>query len=107
LTVGRLPSRMTLRAFLRGVKVKATPDERSALAFALEAAARRAVVARSYNLTLARKSFPLATSTRSARLKPSRGLIGRARRFKIRVAITATDAIGNRTIVRKSITIRR
>jgi hypothetical protein len=92
------PKSTTLTAFLKGLKATATPTEPVTLAFELLAKPASLRIASVGDVVLAEKALPLAAGARSATLKPSRKLIGTAKRaFKVRVRVTATDAGGNRT----------
>jgi CSLREA domain-containing protein len=95
--LGRLPGRMKLKAFLRGIAVKVGSDEPSSFDFELKGFARRVTLARTFNLTLARKTLRLGSGTRSVKLKPARRLVSRNRRFSVQLVVTATDAAGNTT----------
>jgi uncharacterized repeat protein (TIGR01451 family) len=110
-----VPGTMKLKPFRRGVRPTATPDEPGAITFELLTTARsagarkpaRGAAAGPFNLTLDRRSFPLAAGSRTARLKPPGRLLGRARRFRARVRVTAIDAAGNRAVVNRTIRVRR
>jgi len=97
LTLGALPKKVTLKKALKGIRVTVTPDEPSALEVELDGAASKATLARAFNLTLAHKALPLAADARTVTLRPSRRLVGKARRVSLQVAVTATDAAGNRS----------
>jgi uncharacterized repeat protein (TIGR01451 family) len=101
--------KMKLRRFRRGVRPTATPDEPAAITFELLTTARSAGAAKAprFNLTLDRRGFPLAAGRRTTRLKPPRRLLGRSRRFRARVRVTAIDAAGNRAVVNRNIRVRR
>ena len=107
MTVAGVRRRMRVAALRRGVRPRVTVDEPSRLAFQLLGAPRSAVLARSFNLVLATRSLRLGTGTRSVRLRPARALLGKRRRFSVRLVITATDAAGNRTTRRITIRVRR
>jgi hypothetical protein len=99
------PSKLKLKALLKGFKVSGTPNEASALQFELYASASTAHIAKSYNLVLATRSLSSAAGKRSVTLKPKRSLIGKARSFTVRVKVTATDIAGNRTVKTKTIRV--
>jgi hypothetical protein len=113
--VSGVPGRLSLKRFRRGVRPTATPDEPASLTFELlttarSAAARKAVqgaAAGPFNLTLDRRSFPLAATARTTRLRPPRALLGNPRRLRARVRVTAIDAAGNRRVVNRTIRVRR
>jgi hypothetical protein len=60
---------------------------------------------------VATRALPLAAGTRVVRLRLPRRVrrvIGRPpRRFRAQVVVTATDAAGNRSVVRRTIRVRR
>ena len=99
-------ARTTRAKFLKGVRVRATPNEPVALEFELLATARAATLAQTFNLTLARRTLRLAAGRRNVRLKPNRRLVGSRKRFVARLRVTATDAAGNRTVVTKKLQVR-
>jgi hypothetical protein len=107
-SISGLKGTVTLKALLKGLRPRVLADERSAYEVELLGAPRSAQLARTYNLTLARRALPLDIGVRTAALKPNRKLIGRARRFTVRVAVTPTDGAGNRgkTVV-KTVKVRR
>lgn len=95
------------KVLLKGLKVTVTPDEASALDVEERASAKGATLAAAnYNLTLARATKPLGAGARTLILKASRRLVGRKRRFSVRILVTATDAAGNRTTVTRTVKVR-
>ena len=62
--------------------------------------------AKAYSLVLAHSARRLGPGTRAVKLKPSRRLIGKAKRFKLRLVVVATDAAGNRRTTTKTISVR-
>lgn len=97
LTLSRLGS-MRLAAFLKGVKVTATPGEPAALGF-------RLIVGK--GLVLASRSLPLGAGPRTVTLKPSRRLLGkRPKAFTARLEVGATDAAGNRKLKTMTIAVK-
>jgi Domain of unknown function (DUF4394)/Calx-beta domain len=107
--VAGVPKRMRRKAFLKGLRVRVTVDEPATLELTLDAKARRVVLARAaaFNLTLAHASRRLGTGTRRIKLKPARKLVGKARRFRARVKVVATDAAGNRRTVTRTLRVVR
>ncbi len=103
-TLAGLPSRLSRRAFLRGLRVTVKPSESAALGLDLRATARAAHLAR-YELSLATASLAPAAGARTVLLHPSRRLIGPARRFVVELRITATDAAGNRSATTRTIRV--
>jgi hypothetical protein len=104
--VSKLKSKLKLKSFLRGVTATVTPSEPAAVSVDLLASARRITIARAYNVVLASKNYPRGT-TRKIKVKPSRKLVGHARKFTVRVRITATDAAGNSRTITKTIKVSR
>jgi Domain of unknown function (DUF4394)/Calx-beta domain len=101
------PLSMRLAAFLKGVKVKATPGEPAALKFELVAKRRGTRPAVTKNVVLASTALPIAAGARTATLKPSGRLVGKPRKaFTARLRVTATDAVGNRKVVTKTLTVK-
>jgi hypothetical protein len=105
LVVGGVPARMSRAAFIRGVRPVADPSEAVALDFVLEASPRDVRLAR-WEVVLARRSLRTASGRRRVRLRPSRRLVARSRRFRVRLTVTATDRGGNRTVRRRTIRVR-
>jgi hypothetical protein len=104
-----LPATVKRSALLRsGLRVRVEVDEPAALTGELLATARGArIAAAKPNLTLAAKALPRAAAgTRTLTLKPSRKLVGTAKRFTLTVRVTATDAAGNAQPVTKAVKVR-
>jgi len=102
-----VPSSISLKAFLKGIKVKVSRNEPSSIDASLDASAKKATLAAAYNLSLARKGVKLGTGTSTITLKPSKKLVGRAKQLRARVRVVVTDASGNRRTVTKSIKVKR
>ena len=98
-------SKLKVNALLKGVRASAKPSEASSLTFELLATTKRATIAKASDLVLASRSLKAAAGRRSVTLRPSRALIGSAKRFTLRLRVTATDASGNRTIKTKTIRV--
>jgi len=107
ITITGLSSKPRFKQVAKGLRFKVGGDEPAAFVAELLGTARRATIARAYNLTLARKSFPLSAATRTVTLKPPRKLLGKRRKLKLRVRITATDAVGNVSVKRRTLRVRR
>lgn len=107
ITVSGAPSRVSLRRFLRGVSARIAPNEAVSLEVALLGRARRAGIARVGDVVLAERRLGASAATRRVTLKPRRRLVGRARRFSVRLRVIATDAAGNRTTAVRTIRVRR
>ena len=95
ITLHRVPSRLTLRRFLRGVVARVTSTEAVSLQAALIGRARTARITRAGDLVLAERRVGMSAAARRVRLKPSRRLVARTRRFTVRLRVVATDAAGN------------
>jgi hypothetical protein len=105
-TLAGVPSRISYKRFLKGVKVKLSPDEAASFEIALLGKARSTTLARAGDVALVERTLKLATGTRSVTLKPKRALLGRKRRFTVRLRIVATDAANNRRVIPKTISVR-
>jgi hypothetical protein len=92
--------------FLKGVKFTLTPNESAGFQVVLLGQARGATLARAGDLTLAEKSLKRASGRRKVTLKPSKRLVGRARKLTARLSIRATDSSGNRSTVTRTIKVR-
>src|SRR4051794_21612253 len=68
-----------IRALLRGLRPKVSADEPASFDVQLVGSAR--------TVTLARAGLPIGTGARVVKLKPKRRLVGRARRFSVRVVV--------------------
>jgi N-acetylneuraminic acid mutarotase len=104
-SVSKVPSKISLKSFLKGLGVTLTPNEPVSLDVSLLAFAKGATIARVYNLTLAEKILGISGSKSSVKLVPSRKLVGRAKSFTVQLRIVATDAAGNRVTVTKTIKV--
>jgi Thrombospondin type 3 repeat len=93
-----VPARMTLAAFLKGVRARFSSSARMAADLELRATARstRVSAARRFEVTLARRSLGFGTGARSALLRPRRALLGRSRRFRAELRVTAVARDGSR-----------
>ena len=108
MALGRILSRMKLAAFRRGVVVRVTPSEPSAIDLELLGTAKHAVVSRLGDVTLASKHLRRAGGRRTVRLRPKPRLLSSSRRsFTARLRLTATDAAGNRRVVQRRIRVVR
>jgi hypothetical protein len=104
LKITKLKSKLKLKSFLKGVTATVTASESASLSVDVLASARRITIARAYNVVLASKNYGRAT-TRKVKVKPSRKLVGHAKKFTVRVRFTATDAAGNHRTVTKTIKV--
>ena len=100
-------SSVSLAAFLKGIQIQVAASEPAGLAAELRAAARSAKLSAAFNLVLAEASASIAPGQRTLKLKPSRKLVGKpARKFKVSLRVTATDAAGNAATATKTITVK-
>jgi hypothetical protein len=108
IVVAGLPKKpLRVRTLLRGLKPKLSTDEPASFQVQLLGSARRVSLARAYDLTLAKAALPVGGGIRSVKLKPARKLVGRARRFSVRVVVTAVDAAGNRSVATRTLRVKR
>lgn len=101
-----VPRRLSRRRFLNGISARISSGEAVRLQVALLARARAVRIARVGDVVLAERSRGLSAAARRVRLKPRRRLVGRARRFTVRLRVIATDAAGNRRTVVRRIRVR-
>ena len=101
-----VPKTIRLKALRRGLKLKVATDEPSAVQVELLGSTSTARLARAFNLTLGQASLPLGPGVRDLKVKPERRLVGRSRRFTVRVLVTVTDAAGNRSTVARALKVR-
>jgi hypothetical protein len=111
-TVKGLKKKLKRAKFLRSVHFSVKPSEPSSFEISLLAKAKRSsvagtgrAVARANQLILASKSLGRSAGTRNVRLKPSKRLVGATKRFKTQLRITATDAAGNSSVVKRVIRV--
>jgi hypothetical protein len=101
------PARMSLAAFLRGVRATVRSDRAASMTVQLAAHATGAHISRAYNLVLVTKRATLAKrGTKTLRLRPSRKLVGSAQRFSVQLVVTARGAGGDVSTKRKRIRVR-
>ena len=106
-TISRAPRRVSLKRFLNGISARISSSEAVSLEVALVGRARSAGIARVGDLVLAQRNFGSSAATRRVTLKPRRRLVGRRKRFSVRLRVIATDAAGNRGTAVKTIRVRR
>ena len=106
ITLSRTASRLTRRRFFAGVASRISVGEASSLNVTLLGRARSAGLARPGDVVLAERNLGRSAAARSVKLKPNRRLVGRRKRFTVRLRVIATDAAGNRRTVTKTIRVR-
>ncbi|MEA2391194.1 MAG: hypothetical protein QOK31_1303, partial [Solirubrobacteraceae bacterium] len=110
-TITGLPRSIGLRRLRRsGLRFRESANEPAAFSIDLLGRPRtttlRRIPANGYGLALAHATLPLGGGTRSVKLKPSSRLIGRSKRFTLRLVVLATDASGNQRTTTKTIKVR-
>jgi N-acetylneuraminic acid mutarotase len=104
--ISGVKSKLKRKSFLKGLKVKLAPNEPVSLQVSLVASAKKATIARAFNLTLATHTLGLAGSSRTVKLKPNKTLVGKAKKFKVRILVVATDSLGNRVTETKTLSVK-
>jgi hypothetical protein len=103
LTFVKPPSKVKRAALLTGLTLTLATDERATIDAALVGKAKKVTLAGVGEVTIAEASLKLGTGQRKLRLKPSKKLLGRAK--KLTVVVTATDAAGNQRTVRRTLKV--
>jgi hypothetical protein len=107
LTLTSVPKSIKARKFRKGFQVRITPSEPVALEVELLGTPRKGALASAFELRLFGRSLPLAGGLQRVKVKPVPRLLGPLqKRFKVRLKVVATDAVGNRSSVTRSITVR-
>jgi hypothetical protein len=103
-----VPSRMTLRTIrTRGVPVTVEPNQAASFLIELLGTARIIRLANVGDVVLAERRLARAAGRRTTRLSIPRSQRGRLRRkARLRLRVTATDALGRRAVVIRCVTIR-
>jgi hypothetical protein len=91
-----LKGSIKLKTLLKGLKAKVLADESSSYEVQLLGSTSNVRLSRTYNVTLAKQNLATGAGIRDIKLKPNKRLIGKARKFTVRVVVTPTDAAGNR-----------
>jgi len=106
LKLSKLPKSVKLTQLLKGIKFTVTTSEPSAVNATLAGSAGSVKLARSFNFTLAHKHLGLKSGKRRITLKVRKNILGHSRRFTVRLTVTATDASGNVSTIRRTIKVR-
>jgi hypothetical protein len=99
------------RAFAKGLKLELRTDEPARIDATLVATTRQVEYAPGdtrrvkANVLLAERALGLDAGERKLRLKPKRRALGGADELKAKLRVAATDAAGNRTVVRRKISV--
>jgi hypothetical protein len=107
LKTSKLPKTLKFKRLLAGLSFTVTPSEPSAITATLAGAASSVKLAKNYNLTLAHKSLRLAPGRRRITLKVKRKLLGKSRKFTLKLTVVATDAAGNKRTLTHTIKVRK
>jgi hypothetical protein len=102
--IGGVKKTVKRKAFLKGIVATVTCDERTAVEGSLLGSARSVRLTAAFNLTLGARSLALGGGARKLTIKPSKRLVGKAKKLTVQLLVVATDASGNRT--RKTQTIK-
>jgi hypothetical protein len=98
------------KAFLKGLTAAARVNEPASMRFELLGTPpkrSRKTRAKAFSRVLTRQSLSLAgAGLRAARLRPSKKLVGKLRKFVVQLRVTATDRAGNRTVATRRIRVR-
>jgi hypothetical protein len=94
--ISGVKSSIKRKTLLKGLKAKVLADERASYEVQLLGSTSSVRLSRTYNVTLAKQSLALDTGPRDITLKPGKRLVGKAKKFSVRVVVTPTDAAGNR-----------
>ena len=111
LRVKGVSKELGLRAFARGLRLELRTDEPATIDASLVATARRVEFARGSarrvraNVLLAEKALGLDAGERRLRLKPEERALRGADELKVELRVAATDTAGNRTVVRRKISV--
>jgi hypothetical protein len=111
LTVKGVGKKLQPKQFAKGLRLRVTTDEPATIEARLVATTRRVeldsgeVRRVKADVLLAEKALGLAAGERKLRLKPKQRVIRGADELKAKLRVTATDAAGNRTVLRKQISV--
>jgi uncharacterized repeat protein (TIGR01451 family) len=107
-TIAGVPKSIKLKKFLKsGLTAKLTPTEASTFTVDLLGSTSKVVLSRAFNLNLAHGTLGLGAGARNVKLKPKKSLVGKARKFTVRVQVVAADAAGNRTTKTVSVKVKK
>ena len=95
-----------LKAFLKGLTATVTCNEPSTVTAELLGSARSVRLAAAFNVTLGTRSLALGGGPRKVTIKPSKRLVGRAKKLTAQLRVTTTDASGNHTTKTQAFRVR-
>lgn len=99
-------SKLKLAAFLKGVTGRAGCAEACSVAVRLLGSlGGKARLSRAYNVLLGSASLRRGAGRRSFRVKPSKALVGKARKLSVKLEVVVTDAGGNQATRTKTIAV--
>lgn len=107
LGISGVPKKLSLDKFLRGVNFSVDPNEESQIDVVLVAKAKKATLSANGDLVLAARSFDFSTATRQSKLKPKKSLIGKAKKFTVKLEVEAIDRSGNKATVTRKIKVKK
>jgi hypothetical protein len=111
LTVDGVAKELRPGKFAKGLKLKLTTDEAATIDARLVATTRSVELARGEirrvkaDVLLDEKAIEVDAGERRLKLKPKRSVVRGANRLKAELRIAATDADGNRTVLRRKIKV--
>lgn len=103
----KLPKTLRFKRLLAGLTFTVNPNEPTAFDATLAGAASSVKLSKTFNVTVSHKTLGLAAGRRRITLKVRRKLLGKSRKFSLRLTLVATDAAGNKTTKRSTIKVRR
>jgi Ca2+-binding RTX toxin-like protein len=111
--LSKLDTKETRKQFFKGVSFRVRCNERAGLAATAFAHVRRVsrgrfITSRVGDIVLGTKSAKLGTGTRKLTIKPSKAFRrALGKRFKVKLAVVGSDALGNRRTVTKTIRVKQ
>jgi hypothetical protein len=107
LALTRVAKTLKRKDFLaKGVGGSAACDAPCSLDVELFGTARSVRLAAGYNVTLGTRTLKLGTGLRKFSVKPSKKLVGRAKKLTVQLRVTATSASGKKTRQVRTIRVR-
>jgi hypothetical protein len=106
LAIDGVAKTMKKKAFLKGVTATIACDEPCTIDSDLLGTARSVRLAAAFNLTLGTRSLALGGGARKLTVKPSKRLVGKAKKLTVQLRVTATDASGNRAKKTQTIKVK-
>jgi hypothetical protein len=106
LAIDGVAKTMKKKAFLKGVTATIACDEPCTIDGDLLGTARSVRLAAAFNLTLGTQSLALGGGPRKLTVKPSKRLVGKAKKLTVQLRVTATDASGNRAKKTQTIKVK-